>query len=215
MDTRRRFFKKAAMLSGATTLARTLLPAIERAAAIGPADKEGSFLDAEHVVILMQENRSFDHCFGTLRGVRGFNDPRAVTLPNQNPVWLQTNASGDTYAPFRLDVERTNATWLGSLPHSWTDQNDAKNNGDHDKWLIAKPVNHQDPAGMPLTMGYYNREDLPLLLYARRCLYNLRSAFLLFVVRHYSQSAVSLERHNSRTAECRLSGEGAKRERGL
>ena len=42
----------------------------------------------------MQENRSFDHCYGTLRGVRGFNDPRAVTLPDGNPVWLQTERRG-------------------------------------------------------------------------------------------------------------------------
>jgi len=137
-----------------------LLPAIERAATILPAEGS-SYADAEHVVILMQENRSFDHCFGTLRGVRGFGDPRAVTLPNQHPVWLQTNGKGETYAPFRLDAQRTNATWLGSLPHSWTDQNDAKNGGDHDKWLIAKPVKKTDPEGMPLTLGYYTREDLP------------------------------------------------------
>jgi phospholipase C len=160
MDTRRDFFKKAAMLTGGAGVANALLPAIERAATISPAE-ESTFLDAEHVVILMQENRSFDHCFGTLRGVRGFNDPRAITLPDQNPVWLQTNASGETYAPFRLDAQQTNATWLGSLPHSWRDQNDAKNGGDHDKWLIAKPVDRKDCAGMPLTMGYYNREDLP------------------------------------------------------
>lgn len=160
MNTRRDFFKKAAQLTGSAGLASALLPSIAKAAAISPP--EGStFLDAEHVVILMQENRSFDHCFGTLRGVRGFNDPRAFTLPDQNPVWLQTNASGETYAPFRLDAQKTNATWLGSLPHSWTDQNDAKNGGDHDKWLIAKPSGRKDCAGMPLTMGYYNREDLP------------------------------------------------------
>ena len=67
-------------------------------------------MDAEHVVIQMQENRSFDHVFGRLRGVRGFNDPRAVTLPDRKPVWLQTNAAGETYAPFRLDLKRSNAT---------------------------------------------------------------------------------------------------------
>lgn len=160
MDTRREFFKRAAMLTGGVNLLSALLPSIEKAAAIAPAE-ESTYLDAEHVVILMQENRSFDHCFGTLRGVRGFNDPRAVTLPDQKPVWCQTNAAGETYPPFRLDAQQSNATWLGSLPHSWTDQNDAKNGGDHDRWLIAKPVKREDCAGMPLTMGYYTREDLP------------------------------------------------------
>src|ERR1044071_8471336 len=98
--TRRQFFAQAAELSGAG-LAAALLASVERASAI-PADPGSTYLDAEHVVVLMQENRSFDHAFGTLRGVRGFNDPRAVTQPNRNPVWLQTTAAGDTYAPLRL-----------------------------------------------------------------------------------------------------------------
>ena len=42
----------------------------------------------------MQENRSFDHYFGTLRGVRGFGDPRAVTLPTGKPVWYQPDGTG-------------------------------------------------------------------------------------------------------------------------
>jgi phospholipase C len=67
------------------------------------------------VVILMQENRSFDHCYGTLRGVRGFNDPRAVALPDGNSVWLQTNTRGETYAPFRLNIKDTKATWMSSF----------------------------------------------------------------------------------------------------
>ena len=147
-------------MSGGTGLAANLLEAIEKASAIDP--QQGStYLDAEHVVILMQENRSFDHTFGTLRGVRGFNDPRAVTLPDQNPVWLQTNAAGETYAPFRLNIKDTKVTWVGSLPHSWRDQNDARNHGNHDKWLDSKPSSHKECAGMPLTMGYYTREDIP------------------------------------------------------
>src|SRR5262245_6415876 len=134
MTTRREFFRRAA-LSGGTLSA--LLSSVERASAIDPPDGS-SFLDAEHVVILMQENRSFDHAYGSLRGVRGFNDPRAVTLPDQKPVWLQTNSAGETYAPFRLDFKGSKSTWLGSLPHSWRDQTDARNWGNHDGWLDAK-----------------------------------------------------------------------------
>ncbi|MEO6686784.1 MAG: alkaline phosphatase family protein, partial [Dyadobacter sp.] len=93
MDSRREFIKKAAMLSGGAGLFSVLPTSIQKALAIDP--KAGTtYLDAEHVVILMQENRSFDHCYGSLRGVRGFNDPRAITLPNKNLVWLQTNAAG-------------------------------------------------------------------------------------------------------------------------
>ena len=160
MTTRRDFFKKAAMMSGGAGLAANLLEAIERASAIDP--QQGStYQDAEHIVILMQENRSFDHAFGSLRGVRGFRDPRAVQLPDGNPVWMQTNAAGETYAPFRLNMKESKATWIGSLPHSWDNQTDARNHGDHDHWLDSKPSSRKECAGMPLTMGYYTRDDIP------------------------------------------------------
>jgi phospholipase C len=160
MPTRREFFRQTAAVAGGAKAVAALLASIERASAIDPPEGS-SFLDAEHVVILMQENRSFDHMFGTLRGVRGFGDPRAVTLPNQKPVWLQTNDAGETYPPFRMDLKRTKATWLGSLPHSWPDQTDARNHGNHDGWLEAKKSDREDCVNLPLTMGYYDREDLP------------------------------------------------------
>jgi phospholipase C len=148
MENRRDFLKKA----GALAAAGAVPAAIERALAIEPV-KGSTFYDAEHVVILMQENRSFDHCYGALRGVRGFNDPRSVTLPNGNPVWLQSNAAGETRVPFRLDLKGSNATWLGCLPHDWADQSRARNGGKHDGWLDAKKS--------PMTLGFYTREDLP------------------------------------------------------
>src|SRR5262245_46961000 len=117
MENRRDFLKKAAALAGAGAVPAV----IQRALAIEPA-KGSTFYDAEHVVILMQENRSFDHCYGSLRGVRGFNDPRAVTLPNGNPVWLQSNAAGQTWMPLRLDLKNSSVTWQGCLPHDWPDQ---------------------------------------------------------------------------------------------
>jgi phospholipase C len=160
MDTRREFLKKAALLAAGGGLTGAFPASIQRAFAIDPAPGT-TYLDAEHVVILMQENRSFDHCYGTLRGVRGFNDPRAVTLPDGNPVWLQTNTHGETYAPFRLNIKDTKATWMSSLPHSWEDQTEARNGGKHDRWLPAKPSGHKDYTHLPLTLGYYNRDDLP------------------------------------------------------
>src|SRR5476649_2233518 len=111
MDTRRSFIKKAAMLSGASGLFGVLPASIQKAFAIDP-EKGSTYLDAEHVVFLMQENRSFDHCYGTLQGVRGFDDPRALHLPNQNSVWLQTNKAGETYIPFGLDIKNSRATWM-------------------------------------------------------------------------------------------------------
>ncbi len=160
MDTRREFLRKSAMLSGGVGLMGMLPESIQRALAIDPAPGS-SYLDAEHIVLLMQENRSFDHCFGSLQGVRGFNDPRAIRLPNKNLVWLQSNAEGETYAPFRLNLKDTKATWMSSLPHSWTNQVDARNNGKYDKWLDVKHSGNKDYEKIPLTMGYYTREDIP------------------------------------------------------
>jgi phospholipase C len=159
-DSRREFLKKVSLLATGGALGGALAASVQRALAIEPA-AGSSYLDAEHVVILMQENRSFDHMFGTLRGVRGFNDPRAVDLPNGNPVWYQTNAAGQTYAPFRLDLRGTRATWMGELPHGRRDQGEARNHGRHDGWLVAKPVENKAYAAVPLTLGYYTRDDIP------------------------------------------------------
>ncbi|MCW5559321.1 MAG: twin-arginine translocation signal domain-containing protein, partial [Verrucomicrobiae bacterium] len=160
MDSRRDFLKKAALAALGGGGLGGFPPVIQRALAIDPAPGT-TWLDAEHVVILMQENRSFDHCYGTLRGVRGFNDPRAVTLPDGRPVWCQSHRAGETYAPFRLDIHDTKATWMSALPHSWVDQTDARAGGRHDGWLDAKPSGRKEYAGMPLTMGYYDRRDIP------------------------------------------------------
>lgn len=148
------------MLSGGAGLVNVIPASIQRAMAINPAPGS-NFLDAEHVVFLMQENRSFDHTFGTLKGVRGFNDPRAITLPNKNLAWLQTDHNGDTYAPYRLNIKDTKATWMSALPHGWSDQADARNNGKYDGWLIHKQSPVRAYKHLPLTMGYYDRNDIP------------------------------------------------------
>jgi phospholipase C len=123
---------------------------IRKALAAAPARRTGSIMDVEHVVILMQENRSFDHYFGTLRGVRGFSDPRAVTLPSGKPVWQQPGPDGLSHAPFHLDSGRTSAQWLESLDHSWKGSHALWKH--HDNWIAAKG---------PMTMGYFRRADLP------------------------------------------------------
>lgn len=171
MQTRRDFIKSAAALSGLAALQSEMPECIRAALAIEPASGS-TFLDAEHVVILMQENRSFDHAFGTLRGVRGFNDPRAISLPDGNPVWIQANPDGQRFAPFRLDIQNTKSTWMGSLPHSWTDQTDARRGGLYDGWLEAKPSGHKEYAAMPLTLGHYTRQDIPFY-------YSLADAFTI------------------------------------
>ncbi len=160
MQTRRDFLKFAATVSGAIGISGLVPESVRRAYAIKPA-AGSTYLDAEHIVILMQENRSFDHALGALRGVRGFNDPRAVRLANGNSVFVQTDASGNSYAPWRLDIRDTRITWMGSIPHSRQSQVDAWNEGHHDGWLEAKRSHIPEYAHLPLTMGHYTREDLP------------------------------------------------------
>lgn len=160
MPTRRDFLKLAAMLSGAAGLSGFVPDSIQRAYAIAP-EPGSTYLDAEHIVILMQENRSFDHALGTLCGVRGFNDPRAMRLPNGNSVFVQTDAAGTSYAPWRLDIKDTRITWMGSIPHSRNSQVDAWNQGRHDGWLEAKRSANHEYSALPITMGHYTREDLP------------------------------------------------------
>lgn len=159
-QTRRQFLQDMAALAGAAGLQGGFFAPLNRAVAIEP-DPGTSYLDAEHVVILMQENRSFDHTFGTLRGVRGFNDPRFIQLPSGDPVWVQSNRKNEKFIPFRMDLKESRITWMGALPHSWPDQTDAANGGKHDLWLEAKRTGHSKDAEVPLTMGYHTREDLP------------------------------------------------------
>jgi len=151
MNTRRDFLKKAAILSGAAGLPNVIPMSIQKAMAIS-ADPGSTYQDAEHIVFLMQENRSFDHMFGKLKGVRGFNDPRAFTLPDKDKVWLQKDEKGNTYAPFHVDINKTKITWQGGLPHSWNDQLAARNHGRYDKWVPVKSL---------MSLGYYDRTDVP------------------------------------------------------
>lgn len=168
-DSRRDFFKKAALLTGSAAMTNMLPPVIQKALAINPAPGS-TYLDAEHVVFLMQENRSFDHEFGMLQGVRGYNDPRAIRLANKNKVFLQSDEKGNTYSPFHLSVKDSKIAWMGSLPHGWSDQTDAWNNGKYDRWLEVKKARGKEYSSIPRTLGYCDRSDFPFY-------YSLADAF--------------------------------------
>ncbi|HEX3649822.1 MAG TPA: alkaline phosphatase family protein, partial [Pseudonocardiaceae bacterium] len=86
--TRRRLLGAAAAVGGMSAAATALPPNVRRALA-SPAPRGGRLSDIKHVVMLMQENRSFDHYFGSLSGVRGFDDQHVLRLPNGRPVWFQ------------------------------------------------------------------------------------------------------------------------------
>lgn len=150
---RSRFISVAAA-AAAVPYVQWVRPAIAEAA-------PSKLSDIDHIVILMQENRSFDHYFGTLSGVRGFDDARAVLLPDGRPVFYQPDSrSRDGYVlPFHLDTKTTSAQRLHDLSHAWTALHASWNGGRVDNWVTAHRTS--DGNSGPLTMGYYTRDDLP------------------------------------------------------
>ncbi|HEY5380649.1 MAG TPA: alkaline phosphatase family protein, partial [Acidobacteriaceae bacterium] len=135
--TRRRLLGNVGKLTAAA-LTSSLLPANVRRALAEPP-RRGSLRDIKHVVVLMQENRSFDHYFGTLSGVRGFNDAQALRLPNGKTVFHQPDsANPDGYVlPFHLDTRKTSAEKIPSTSHAWSVQHESWNGGRMDRWLPA------------------------------------------------------------------------------
>jgi phospholipase C len=128
-----------------------LSDSIARALAIPANRATRSLKDVEHIVVLMQENRSFDHYYGVMRGVRGYGDPHPVTLPSGKPAWFQ--ADGATVVPpFRPDVGNLALTFIEDLDHTWDGTHQMFNGGNWDQWLPAKTTT---------CMAHMERSDLP------------------------------------------------------
>jgi phospholipase C len=145
--TRRTFLQL--LTSGALTAA---FPAsISRALKIPAHNGTGTINDVEHIVFLMQENRSFDHYFGTLRGVRGFGDPRAITLPSGKSVWYQPNGS-EYVLPFHPGAPNLGLQFLEDLQHDWKTTHAAWNEGNYDQWVPNKGTT---------SMAHLTRSDIP------------------------------------------------------
>lgn len=152
--------RRRVLQTGLAGAAAALLPSsIARAAAIAPDRRSGTLEDLQHVVILMQENRAFDHYFGALPGVRGFGDRFPIPAPPlpgapARTVWLQPSEDGRQWlTPFALDT----AAQFGFMrvqgtPHSWVDAQRAWDHGRLGHWAAAKH-NH--------ALGYYRRADIP------------------------------------------------------
>ena len=147
---RRDFLKGAAALTGATTAAAVFPASIRRALAIEANNATKSIRDVEHIVVLMQENRSFDHYFGTFPGVRGFGDRFPIPLPDGRNVFQQSN--GDRIiTPYHLDQSEGNAQRVQSVPHTWPDAQDAWNHGRMTNWPEFKNDR---------SMGYFKEAEV-------------------------------------------------------
>jgi phospholipase C len=134
--------------AGAAALG-TLPTTLSQALAIPAARR--SLGAVRHVVVLMQENRSFDHYFGALAGVRGFDDASALRLRDGATVFEQPDGAARVL-PYRLDATRGNAPCALDLDHSWEGTHRAWNSGRWDDWVGAKSAS---------TMGHMTRADIP------------------------------------------------------
>ncbi|WP_202874872.1 phosphocholine-specific phospholipase C [Kribbella albertanoniae] len=160
----RRDFLKTAGLTAATASAFAALPDSLQRALAAPAPAGGLEM-IEHVVILMQENRSFDHYFGTLRGVRGFNDPLARTLSTGRSVFHQPSGSGYVL-PYPVASQ-----YMTGTPHDWTSSHNAWNHGRNDQWI---------PQKTKYSMATHLRSELPFY-------YALADAFTICDAYHSSE----------------------------
>jgi phospholipase C len=172
------FDRRGVMFGGAASV---LAASIARAAAIDADVRTGTLADVEHVVILMQENRSFDHYFGAMNGVRGFADRFPIPLadaPNASgrTVWTQVNRperpdGPALISPFPLNTAANFAHMrIEGTPHNWADAQTAWDEGRMGAWPVSKTER---------SMGYYRREDIPFQ-------YALADAFTLCDAYHAS-----------------------------
>ncbi|MCF4164776.1 phospholipase C, phosphocholine-specific [Zavarzinia compransoris] len=149
-DTRRGFLKSVAALTSAATAATVFPGAIQKALAIQANNATKSIMDVEHVVVLMMENRSFDHYFGTFPGVRGFSDRFPIPLAGGRDVFHQSNGER-IITPYHLDQTKGNAQRIDSTPHRWIDAHQAWADGRMSNW----PEFKEDRS-----MGYFTEAEV-------------------------------------------------------
>jgi phospholipase C len=148
---------------GAVVLASFALPKSLRslldAAPTSPGDlraRAGSPSKIEHVVVLMQENRSFDHYFGTMPGVRGFADQTV----NKEIFFQPDSDNPDGYLlPFHIDTFDSSAQALPSNSHSWGPQHESWANGAMNGFVTSHLA--ADGVAGQYTMAYFERRDIP------------------------------------------------------
>lgn len=148
---KRKFIKGSLSTVAAMTAMQMFPPSIQKALAIAANNATGTINDVQHVVIFMQENRSFDNYFGTFPGVRGFGDRFTIPLPDDLNVWQQSDGKGNIILPYRLDQNEGNAQRVSGTPHSWVDARNAWDKGRMTNWPQYK---------QPHSMSYFGEQEL-------------------------------------------------------
>jgi len=145
---------------------------IGRALAIPAAGGTGSIMDVEHIVIHMQENRSFDQYFGMLNGVRGFGDPRPLRLPGGASVWQQpSHEHPDGHVlPYHGDSRLTRSFTIEGADQSHQENLTILNGGRYDRWghngELKQRMLHYGPGDLPF---YYALADAFTICDAYHC----------------------------------------------
>lgn len=139
------------MSAGATAAAAVWSTWLQKALAVEAYNASRSVRDVKHIVILMQENRSFDHYFGTMRGVRGFGDRFPIPLESGERVFFQSDGK-KIIPPYHADKKKSNAALINGTPHNFPDMQAAWNQGKYGFWPMYKT---------PYSMAYYTREEIP------------------------------------------------------
>lgn len=167
----RRELLGAAAGAAALGVMESLSPARVLQRALAAAPSPGSLQDIEHVVIFINENRSFDHYWGTYRGVRGYSDPNVLRQSDGTPVFAQrfsgspfgaASASyGGQLLPFHFDTFK-NGECVNDIAHGWRPEHEMWNHGQMDHFLeVHLRASVDGPRDGINTMGYYTRADLP------------------------------------------------------
>jgi phospholipase C len=156
----RRELLKIGAATAAAEVAGVLLPGCGGAGAstVSPSSVCATLAGIEHVVIFIQENRSFDHYFGSYRGVRGFSDP-SPAFRQPDPA-NTTNPPTGVLLPFHLDTTKTNAACTHDITHDWVPQHQSWDHGAMDGFVTSRVLTNTTNDAV-LTMGYYTRADLP------------------------------------------------------
>jgi phospholipase C len=147
---------------GVAALSDGLSRVIDKAHSAEPT-KHAPLSDIEHVVFVMMENRSFDHYFGTYRGVRGFGDPAALPGVFNQRGWRPGvgRDSAGYLPPFHLNTKNlaSYAECIDDIAHGWAPQHEVWNHGAMNQWITTHLASDRGDIG-PLTMGYYETEDI-------------------------------------------------------
>ncbi|MGW5072776.1 phospholipase C [Rhodococcus sp. NPDC004095] len=160
--TRREFLARATAVGSVAMLSSWAGPIIAKAHDLSGGGR-GSLNDIEHFVLLMQENRSYDHYFGTLSGGRGFDEPSAAWNQYGYSPGRGEDPNGFVN-PFRLDTTRgtsLDGECINDPDHSWAGTHQAWNNGANDRWMPMS-IASVGVGNAAAAMGYYTRDDIPI-----------------------------------------------------